>query len=191
MIYLTLYLEFFKIGLFNFGGGLAAVPFLQDLSEKYMWYSAQQLVDFIAISESTPGPIAINIATFAGFEAAGILGSVMATIGIISPALVLISLVAKFLAKFKTNKYVKWVFYGLRPCVLALIAFALVGLVRVTLLNAGACWLNIGAAVNIKSIGIFALVLLLSNVKKLKDLHPVIFLALGAALGILVNMPSL
>lgn len=191
MIYLTLYLEFFKIGLVNFGGGLATIPFLQDLSAKYGWFTIEQLVDFIAISESTPGPIAINIATFAGFEAAGIMGSIIGTIGIISPALVIISLVARFLNKFKTNKYVEYVFYGLRPCVLGLIAYALIGLSRETLLNPNSCWANITSAFNLKAVAIFAVVLALSNIKKIKHFHPIIFLGVGAFLGIILNFALL
>ncbi|MEG1863284.1 MAG: chromate transporter, partial [Oscillospiraceae bacterium] len=96
MIYITLFYEFFKIGLFTFGGGLATIPFLQDLSQKTGWFTLSQLTDFIAISESTPGPVAVNMATYTGYEVAGILGGFVATLGLIFPAFILISLMAKF-----------------------------------------------------------------------------------------------
>ncbi|MEG0091351.1 MAG: chromate transporter [Oscillospiraceae bacterium] len=188
MICLTLYLEFFKIGILAFGGGLTSIPFLQDLSVKYSWYTLQQLVDFIAISESTPGPIAINMATFAGFEAGGIMGSIAATAGIITPSIIIVSIIAKFLDKFRDSKSVNNILYGLRPCVLALISFAVLGLAKVTFFKAGVCPANFFSAIDLKAVGIFGVVLLLTNIKKLKKLHPIVFLSLGAALGILLHI---
>ena len=186
MIYLKLFYEFFKIGLFTFGGGLATIPFLQDLSQKTGWFTLSQLTDFIAISESTPGPVAVNMATYTGYEVAGVLGGFIATLGLIFPAFILISLMAKFLSVFRGNKYVEWAFYGLRPCVLALIASALLGLVQITLLNTGACFANLGAAFNWKACIIFAVVYLLLNVKKLKNVHPAFFLLFSAILGVVL-----
>lgn len=180
MIYFQLFFEFAKIGLFNFGGGMAAIPFLQDLSVRTGWYTLSQLTDFIAISESTPGPMAVNVATYRGYQTAGILGGVVATFGLIFPAFFVMTLIAKFLDKFKGNKYVDWAFYGLRPCVLALIASALISIVKVTLFT-GTIALS---AVDFKAAGIFALIFILLNLKPLKKVHPVAFLALSAVLGI-------
>lgn len=101
MTLITLFLEFFKIGLFSVGGGLATLPFLYKLAENYDWFTKVELIDMIAISESTPGPIGVNMATFAGFNTAGILGGVTATMGIVVPALLVIILIAKVLDKFK------------------------------------------------------------------------------------------
>ena len=114
MIYLSLILEFFKIGLFSVGGGLATLPFLIELTYRYDWFDQSMLVDMLAVSESTPGPMGINIATYAGFHTAGILGGILATLGLIAPSLIIIILIAKFLDKFKENTYVKAIFDGLR-----------------------------------------------------------------------------
>lgn len=112
MTLITLFLEFFKIGLFSVGGGLATLPFLYDLADRYDWFTRVQLIDMIAISESTPGPIGVNMATFAGYNTAGIIGGFTATMGIVVPALLVIITIAKVLDKFKDNKYVQSAFYG-------------------------------------------------------------------------------
>lgn len=186
MIYFKLFFEFAKIGLFNFGGGMASIPFLRDLSVRTGWYTLEQLTDFIAISESTPGPMAVNVATYAGFSTAGILGGVIATFGLIFPAFFVMTLIAKFLDKFKGNKYVDWAFYGLRPCVLALIASSLLSLMQVTMLNLDVTLFNLYEIINIRALGIFILIFALLNYKPLKKVHPVAFLALSAIIGIIV-----
>lgn len=186
MIYLQLFYEFAKIGLFNFGGGIASIPFLQDLSEKTGWFTLQQLADFIAISESTPGPMAVNVATYAGYTTAGLLGGCIATFGVIFPALILVTIMAKFLHVFRGNKYVDWAFYGLRPCVLALIVSAFLGLVQVTLLNTTPFMDNILGYLNLKAIAIFIVIYVLLNSRKLKRMHPVVFLAISAVMGIII-----
>ena len=114
MIYFQLFWEFLKVGLFTVGGGLASLPFLYDISDKTGWFSHAQLADMIAISESTPGPIGINMATYVGFTSAGVLGSVLATLGFIIPSIIIVSIVSRFLKKFSENKFVKGAFYGLR-----------------------------------------------------------------------------
>lgn len=184
MIYFQLFYEFAKIGLFNFGGGLAAIPFLKALSEKTGWFTLQQLTDFIAISESTPGPMAVNVATYAGYTTGGVLGGIIATFGLIFPALFLITLMARFLRFFKGNKYVDWAFYGLRPCVLALIVSSFIDIVKVTLLYEGYTLPTILSFVNVKACILFALIYALLHVKGIKELHPVFFLALSAVLGV-------
>ena len=186
MIYLQLFYEFAKIGLFNFGGGMASLPFLHDLSEKTGWFTLRQLTDFIAISESTPGPMAVNVATYAGYTTGGLLGGCIATLGVIFPALILVSIMAKFLHIFRGNKYVDWAFYGLRPCVLALIVSALLSLFRVTLINTSPVAGNILSYINFRAIVIFAAIYILLNTKKLKKMHTVFFLAVSAVMGIIL-----
>ena len=186
MIYWRLFYEFAKIGLFSFGGGMVTIPFLQDLSVKTGWFTLQQLTDFIRISESTPGPMAINVATYAGFETAGVLGSILATFGVMFPALILVTIMARFLDKFKGNKYIDWAFYGLRPCVLALIGSAFLSLVEVTMFKPGLSLSTLLQSINIKAVIIFVIIFILINNKQLKKLHPVAFLALSAVLGMVM-----
>lgn len=115
MIYLRLFLEFFHIGLFSFGGGYATLPFLYHIADTYKWYTPQQLSDMIAVSSITPGPVGVNVATFAGFSTAGIFGSLIATSAVILPSYILIIIISKLLEKFKTNKKVQAAIYGLKP----------------------------------------------------------------------------
>ena len=124
MIFLSLFYEFFKAGLFAVGGGLATIPFLKEISAKTGWFTLSQLTDMIAISESTPGPMGVNCATYVGFETAGILGSIIATIGLITPSVIIIILISKILEKFRNNRYVDAAFFGLRAASVALIAEA-------------------------------------------------------------------
>ena len=124
MIYVLLFYEFFKIGLFAIGGGAVTIPFLFDLSEKYNWYSKQQLVDMIAVSQSTPGPIGVNMATFAGFQTAGIGGGIIATLGLVLPSLIIVILISKILRKYVNNPCWVEVMQMIRPVVIALILFA-------------------------------------------------------------------
>lgn len=124
MIYLILFYEFFKIGLFAIGGGLVTVPFLFDLAEVYPWFTAKDLADMIAISESTPGPLGVNMATYTGFKAAGIGGAIVATLGLVTPSVIIIMLISKLLNKFRNNIWVDSVLSGIRPAVIALILFA-------------------------------------------------------------------
>lgn len=177
MIFLTLFYEFFKVGLFAVGGGPATLPFLMDLSEKYIWYSMSDLTNMVAIAESTPGPIGINMATYAGFHAAGLLGGVVATLGLVTPSIIVIITVAKFLSSFSQNPTVKAVFAGIRPAVTALIATAVYGLFKVALLTES------GLAV--KPIILCAAVFFLMKVKKLQKLHPGVWLLAAAIIGII------
>ncbi|MDK2789175.1 MAG: chromate transporter, partial [Epulopiscium sp.] len=117
MIYFLLFIEFFKIGLFAIGGGLATLPFLQELIEKYHWFSSYDLINMIAISESTPGPIGINTATFVGYKTAGIIGSIIATLGIVTPSIIIIILIAHYYMKFSEHPVVRASLNGIRPVV--------------------------------------------------------------------------
>ncbi|MEZ3487711.1 MAG: chromate transporter [Lachnospiraceae bacterium] len=136
MIYLILAYEFFKIGLFSIGGGMATLPFLMDLTDKYDWFTISELTNMVAISESTPGPVGINMATYAGYNAAGVAGAIVATLALTAPAWIIIILIAKFLENFSENKHVKAAFYGIRPAVAALIGYAVWELLKIALVSA-------------------------------------------------------
>ena len=133
---LSLMAEFFKTGLFSVGGGLATLPFLYEMSSNHpSWFSHADVADMIAISESTPGAIGINMSTYAGFTTAGIPGGILATLGLALPSVIIILIIAKFLEKFRTNKLVEGAFYGLRPASLAMISVAGLNVARVALVN--------------------------------------------------------
>ena len=187
MIYLTLFYEFFKIGLFAVGGGLATLPFLTSLTAKYDWFTQSNLADMIAVSESTPGPMGVNMATYAGFHSGEILGGIIATIGLIAPSIVIIIIVANFLEKFKESKYVQAVFYGLRAAVVGLIAAAGFEVLKISLLNFNQCNLStrIIGLINIKAIVLCIMLLYFSN--KYKK-HPVFYIIIGAICGIIFKI---
>ena len=193
MILLQLFWEFFKTGLFAVGGGMATLPFLYDISERTGWFTQEKLADMIAVSESTPGPIGVNMATYVGFETAGIAGAVIATLGLICPSVIVILLIARVLQQFRSNRTVDAIFYGLRPCSIALIAAAGLLVARITFLNIDALQLSGGLVVlrdllRWKEIVLAAVLLFLTRgVKRLKSLHPVLFIASSAAVGILLS----
>ena len=184
MTFLLLFYEFFKIGLFSVGGGLATIPFLYDLASRHPeWYTAKDVADMIAISESTPGPIGVNMATYAGYQTEGILGGIVATLGLIAPAIIVIFIVAKILDAFKDSKYVKGAFYGLRPASIGLILAALFGVVKIALINLDAK--TIGGFFNVKAI-ILAICLFIMQ-KVFKKLHPIALIGIAAVVGIIFN----
>lgn len=180
MTLITLFLEFFKIGLFSVGGGLATLPFLYKLAENYDWFTKVELIDMIAISESTPGPIGVNMATFAGYNTAGIIGGITATMGIVVPALLVIITIAKVLDKFKQNKYVVSAFYGIRPAVAALILASAWNVIQTTLFNTKADLLGFFNWPALICFGI--LYFLLVKYKK----HPVLYIGLAALAGMFI-----
>ena len=186
MIYLQLFWEFLKIGLFAVGGGMATLPFLQDLAEKTGWYSPSLITDMIAISESTPGPIGINMATYVGCNVAGFLGGVVATMGEILPAIVIVVTVSRYLEKFRGSKLVDAAFYGLRPAVTGLIAAAGISVVQVAMFHFD-LYRQTGVlmdAFDLKKIVFF--VVAFAAIKKFK-LHPVVYIACAAVVGILLS----
>ncbi len=190
MIYLKLFYEFFKIGLFSVGGGMATVPFLYDLSDKTGWFTHAQLVDMIAVSESTPGPIGLNMATYVGYTSAGWFGSVVASIGMIVPGILIVLTIVRILNKFRNNKYVDHVFYGLRPTSAALIASAGVGVAVISLINLELYQQSgiLTDLVNIKSIILAVIIWILTNkVKKTKSLHPIIYILASAVIGVVLS----
>lgn len=183
MILLKLFYEFFFIGMFSVGGGLATLPFLYDLTERYDWFTRTELIDMIAISESTPGPLGINMATFAGFNTAGIIGGIVATMGIVVPALIVIISIAKVLDKFKGNKYVTAAFYGIRPAVAALIFCSAWDVIKSTLFHAE----NIGVNINVLNIpALLTLIFIYFILGKYKK-HPAFYIAIAAVLGAFIT----
>lgn len=182
-IYILLFLEFFKTGLFSIGGGLATLPFLYEMADKYPWFDRASLADMIAVSESTPGPIGINMATYVGYETGGILGGILATIALVLPSVIIIIIIAKFLNKFNENKMVKSAFYGLRPAVTALIATAGFEVLKISIFTFEkfAQSNNIVDIINIKSTVLFAGLFFI--IKKFKT-HPLGVIALAAGVGI-------
>ena len=180
MLYVKLFWEFFQTGLFAVGGGMATLPFLYSISDRTGWFTHQQLADMIAVSESTPGPIGVNMATYSGYITAGIPGAVVSTTGLITPSVIVILLVAAFLNKFHENKYVNAVFYGLRPASSAMITAA--GLILARVVFFGGAFTN---PVNVKAV-ILAVVLLVFThlVSFTKKLHPVTWIVFAAIAGI-------
>lgn len=176
MIYLQLFWEFFKTGLFAMGGGMATVPFLFEISAKTGWFTTAELANMIAISESTPGPIGVNMATYVGFETAGVLGGIVATIGLAMPALIITLLIAKILTRIKDNPVVETVFRYLRPAVIGLILFALWQLLPLTFL---------GEEGNILVLPVIAFAVLLFCLLRFKKIHPIVWIGVGAVLGII------
>lgn len=191
MILLRLFWEFFKTGFFAVGGGMATLPFLYSMSDATGWFSHAQLADMIAVSESTPGPIGVNMATYVGFETAGIPGAVIATLGLITPSIIIILIIARALAAFRDNKYVDAAFYGLRPCSVGLIAAAGLLVVKIALfhfdaLGSGAGWFR--DFFNWKALALAAVLLVLTRwVKPTKKLHPVVFILGSALVGVLFH----
>ena len=190
MIYFQLFWEFLKVGFFTVGGGLASLPFLYDISDKTGWFSHAQLADMIAISESTPGPIGINMATCVGFTSAGILGSVLATLGFIIPSIIIVSIVSRFLKKFSENKFVKGAFYGLRAVSVALICSALVSVIKISLVNIP-LFKETGAIFDLISIPGIILAAICWFVLKKWNPHPIVILGGSAVAGILLGFSGL
>ncbi len=190
MILLRLYYEFFKAGLFAIGGGLATLPFLYDISDKTGWFTYSQLADMVAVSESTPGAMGVNMATYVGFTSAGVPGALIATLGLITPSIIIILIIAHFLASFRSNKYVDHAFYGLRPASAGLIAAAGLSVFVLVALNTD-LFAQTGILtdlISVKSIILMAVIFFFTSVcKKTRDLHPIVFIAASAAVGIVFN----
>ena len=167
-----LFIEFFKIGLFAIGGGLVTVPFLFDLTEHYTWFTSKELLDMIAISQSTPGPIGINMATFAGFNADGIYGALIATLSLVTPSVIVIYFVAKILNKWSENKYVQSILKSIRPAVLSLILYAGWDLAKDTITD-------------FKSI-IFIIILLI--IMRFYKKSPILYIVISAIVGIFIKI---
>ena len=197
IIYLKLFWEFFKAGLFAIGGGMATVPFLQEISRKTGWYTAGDLADMIAVSESTPGPIGVNMATYVGYTTvsrlfgpvAGILGGILSTVGLVMPSVIIILIVARFLEKFRENRYVNAAMYGLRAASVALISSAGISIVMIAVFQINSIEEWKAAVIDYRCFVLAVLVLIMTRwVPKIKDLHPIIFIIASAVIGIVFHM---
>lgn len=193
-IFLQLFIEFFKAGLFAVGGGMATIPFLYDISDKTGWFTHAELTNMIAISESTPGPIGINMATYVGFTSGGVPGSIIATLGLITPSIIVILIIAGFLKAFKDNKYVQSAFYGLRPASTGLIAAAGLSVAAMVVLDKAA-FAATGSILDLVNLPSIVLMLVLyyftAKCRKTKGLHAAAFIAASAVIGIVFNLGAI
>ena len=184
MILLRLYYEFFKVGLFAVGGGLATIPFLYDISDRLKWFSHADVANMIAIAESTPGPIGVNMATFAGFTSAGIPGGVIATLGLITPALIMGTIIIRILNRLLGNPWVEYAFAGLRPASMAMIAAAGISVAKISLVDLSALAPGGSLSGLIVWKALILAALLFIGQRRFKKVHPVLWIALAAAAGI-------
>ena len=168
---IQLFLQFFHVGVFSFGGGYATLPFLYDIAEKFHWYTSKQLTDMLAISSITPGPVGVNVATFAGFTTAGILGSLVATTAIILPSYIIVTIVFKVIDKFRTNRNIKGAIRGLKPAGCALLSAVGIKLLFIS---------------NLHLLGTLILLgFLILSIKKKQD--PLFYLGISAILGLIIG----
>lgn len=187
MIYLRLFYEFFKVGLFSIGGGLATIPFLQDLGERTGWFTAGDLADMIAVSESTPGPMGVNMSTYVGYTSGGALGAVAGVLGLIAPSILVILIISAFLKRFRDSKVVESVFTGLRPASTALITSAGLSVAAIALFHTA----NAGDSANspyLPAILIAVGVFVCMQIPQLKKIHPILYIALAAVIGIVFQL---
>ena len=188
MIYLILFLEFFKIGAFTFGGGYAMIPFIQETVLKHGWLTTAELVDFIAVSESTPGAFAVNISTYVGSQVGGFFGAVCATAGVVLPAFIVILIIAKIYDKFKSSKTVKGAMFGLKSVVVGLIAATVVSIAMEIFFVNGFSFSVFTTANFWFSLVIFAVMLFLLLYKKFS---PILIVVLSATIGIVAGYAGL
>lgn len=196
MVLLRLFFEFCRVGLFSVGGGLATIPFLTDLGQRTGWFTSGDLANMIAISESTPGPMGVNMATYVGFHTAGVVGGIIATLGLIFPSVVIILVIAGFLQKFRQSKGVDAVFYGLRAASVALITAALLQVAKIALM-----FHKVYVDTSVPGQGVVGyelfywpaiilavVIFVLVKYSPLKKLHPICFIGLAALAGIVFQM---
>lgn len=183
-VYLQLFIQFFKTGLFAVGGGYATVPFLLEMARSKPWFTLSELTDMIAISESTPGPIGVNMATFAGYRASGVPGAILATCSLVLPSLIIILIIAQFLQKFRDSKLVDSAFFGIRPAVSGLIVYAIYQLISLVVFKADVPVLTPDWI----AIAIILVIFAVMQTKKGKHLHPIAVIGAGAVLGILLKL---
>lgn len=198
MLYLRLFYEFFKTGLFAVGGGMATIPFLYDMADTTGWFTRNDVANMIAVGESTPGPIGVNMATYVGYVTGGsvgglpcaVLGAVVATLGLVAPSIIVILIIASFLKSFRDNRYVDSAFYGLRPASTGLIAAAGVSVVVSNLFYPDALAQGFSLAfINWKGWILAVVLWLLTNrVKQTKGLHPILFILASAVVGVVFGL---
>lgn len=182
---LTLCMEFFKTGLFAIGGGLATLPFLTQIQEKYNWFSATDLANMIAVSESTPGPIGVNMATYVGYMTHGVLGAILATFSLVLPSLIVILIIARAMDKYQQSPLVQNMFAFMRPAVSGLIAAAGFSVLKISLFREAESLLS---SISWVAVALFVILLAGTQFGKLKKLHPIVFIGVGAVVGILLKM---
>ena len=183
MIFLELFWTFFKIGAFTFGGGYAMLPLIQAEVTAKGWISEESIVNFVAVSESTPGPFAVNMATYVGSEMGGVLGSACATLGVVLPSFVIILIVAKCFEQFKNSRVIRGCMSGLKPAVIGLIAAAVLSIGATVFIPNG---FGVEIFTQMKTyifLGISALALILA----LKKVHPIWVICISAAIGIVTG----
>ena len=189
MTLMLLFYEFFKAGLFAVGGGLATLPFLLKIMEKYpAWFEGMTLADIVAVAESTPGPVGVNAATFAGYTASGVAGALVATLGVILPSFIVISIIAGALQKYRSNKLVNDAFEGLRPAVTGLIAAAFYSVFQMAVLRGNAGSDNLLAMVDWKCFILFAVLFICLQIPKIKSIHPLFYILAGAVVGLVFQL---
>lgn len=181
MIYLILFWTFFKIGAFTFGGGYAMIPLIEEEVINHGWMNLEELVDFIAISESTPGPFAINISTYIGSETSGVLGALCCTFGVVLPSFLIITLVAKFYLKFRSNKFMVNCLMGIKPAVIGLIGSAVISIGRTVFFPTGTSLEYLYSYSFICTVIVFIIMILLL----IKKVNAISIIGLSAVLGIL------
>ena len=184
MIYLLLFINFFKTGLFSIGGGLATLPFLYEMSNRTHWFSTSDIADMIAISESTPGAIGINMSTYAGFKTAGYPGGVLATVALATPSLIIILIISGFLQKFKESRHVQNALYGLRPASIAMITAAGLNVATVALINLDAFQASHNPADLFLWKAILLGIIIFGGQKLFPKIHPVAFIVFSAVVGV-------
>lgn len=183
-VFAQLFTEFFQIGLFAVGGGPATIPFLMDIPSRHDWYTRLDVVNMLAVSESTPGPIGINMATYAGYHAAGLAGGIAATLSLVLPSLIVIVVIAKLLENFSQNRYVRSAFGLIRPAVTGLIASAVLGIFQTALFTAE----DGSFQFPVFSLILCALFFVVMNLKVCKKIHPFFWMVAGAAVGLIFQM---
>ena len=198
MLYLRLFWEFFKTGLFAVGGGMATIPFLYNMADATGWFTRNDVANMIAVGESTPGPIGVNMATYVGYVTGGnvggipaaVLGAAVATLGLVTPSIIIILIIASFLKSFRNNRYVESAFYGLRPASTGLIAAAGLSVVVSNLFFAETLDQGFSLALfNWKGWILAAVLWTLTNkVKQTKGLHPILFILGSAVAGVVFSM---
>ena len=194
MIYLQLFYEFFRTGLFAIGGGLATLPFLYNLSDKTGWFTHTDLTNMIAVSESTPGPIGVNTATYVGFTVKGLPGAIVATLGLVAPSIIIILIIACFLKAFRNSRLVDSAFYGLRPASTGLIAAAGIPVLVTSILTVDSLYALLSGGITVSmikwpAVALAVVIYVLTNhVKKTKGLHPILFIAFAAVVGVVFHL---
>lgn len=183
MIFLELFYVFFCIGAFTFGGGYAMLPLMQEQVLSRSWATEEQLIHFIAVSESTPGPFAVNMATYIGAEMGGVFGSACATLGVVLPSFVVILIVAKSYDKFRQSRIVKGCMSGLKPAVVGLIGNAFLNVLMVVFFPAGLSLAVFASVSFYVYAAVFGVMLLLA----FKKVHPILIICLSAVIGIVAG----